>query len=80
MKATAKPKVKKFEPFTIELTFESPKEAAGLFALLNHYDLIRAAEIVDAAKVINASISQGNVGEPEYMEAHGKLCCIVTGK
>lgn len=78
MKVEHVPVTKKFEPVSLKLTFETPRELAAFYALFNHVtigDIISRANDGMSRKIRLALINANNGFIPEgYEPFHSSLC------
>lgn len=64
----------KFTPFNIEIRFESRKDAAKLFAILNHSRILAGAEFLPEARAIRSLLLQCDPDiEDEAMAFHDNI-------
>lgn len=82
MKSQVKNTIAPFQPYTIELTIESPEEAAALYSLFNHSVLMDAIEPgVDRGEIrsLRDDIKAGCDGHKfDAMKYHQRLVSIIN--
>lgn len=72
MKVKTQKETKTYEPFNLIITIEWPDEAADLYALFNHTQIVQTCRNIDSDKIRDA-IRSGHGQKPAYEATHEAL-------